>query len=270
MLDNTPLIIYTLSMLYSEQLSFKIISVHSFSWGEQLKYAYPRPYDALSFRVKGLADFSHENQTFSVKENDIIFVPKNYDYTIYSKAYEQVIVVHFLLPETLSSIQTFTPSDPEIFKSLFKQLEKVYSEHPVGYKQKLYSLFYEILEQVQIQIKSKALKMDVSKHFEKSLNYLRSNFSDPDLSVELLAQISNVSTTYYRKLFNKTFSVSPAKYINDYRLTRAKTLLKTGYYTVEQVAIDCGFNDPKYFATCYKKKFCHSPGKDVPKLFKSI
>ena len=258
-------------MFNLNEFNFEILSVHALSWDKQFNYAYPRPYHAISLRIKGDADFLHDDKRYSVKENELIFVPKNYGYTLHSKTSEKVIVIHFDSPSEYGEIQTFSPTDPEIFTSLFQQAVKVYSSRAVGYKHKLYALFYEILQNVELQQdKSYALKYDVSEQFQKSVDYIRSNFSDSSLTIEELAKNCNVSATYFRKIFKKLMHVSPLKFLNDIRLSRARTLLKTGYYTVEQVAYDCGFNDSKYFSTCYKHKYGNSPGKDVEKLFKKI
>ena len=258
-------------MLNDLDFKLKILSVHSFSWGKQQKYAYPRPFHALSLRIDGEADFIHDKETYTVKRNDIIFVPKNYDYIIDSKAAEKLIVIHFDTDVNFSKIETFSPTFPEIFISLFEQIERVFASLAIGYEQKVYSLFYEILEHIQIQSKHSSLvDSSINKNFENSIDYLYKNFSSPELTVATLAKITAVSEVYYRKIFKNAFGISPCKRLNDLRLEKAKNLLKTGYYTVEQVAYDCGFNDPKYFATCYKKKFNHSPGKDIEKLFKNI
>ena len=258
-------------MLNDLDFKLKILSVHSLSWSKQIKYAYPRPFHALSLRIEGHADFTHDDKTYTVKTNDVIFVPKNYDYTIDSKVAEKLLVIHFDTDKIFSEIETFSPTSPEIFISLFEQIYRVYSSKTTGYEQKMYSLFYEILEQIQIQGKRSLLtNTSVNENFENSIDYLYKNFSSPELTVSTLAKIAAVSEVYYRKIFKNTFNISPCKRLGDLRLEKAKNLLKTGYYTVEQVAYDCGYNDPKYFATCYKKKFNHSPGKDIEKLFKNI
>ena len=38
-------------------------------------------------------------------------------------------------------------------------------------------------------------------------------------------------------------------------------LLKTGYYSIEEIADLSGFNDPKYFSSLYKKKIGYLPSE---------
>jgi AraC-like DNA-binding protein len=256
-------------MFNLSEINIKILSVHKLSWSVQNKYAFPRPHHALSLRIKGEAEFIHNKTSYKVKEKDIIFVPKNYDYTLISKREERVIVIHFDCDREFEQMQVFSSTDNEVFHSLFSLLIETFDSNHAGCKHKAYSLFYQILEQIQMQSSLRSSSR-VSDSFENANSYLKSNFSDGSLTVEKLAKIASVSPTYYRKMFAKIYNTSPNKYLNDLRLTQANTLLKTGYYTVEETAFQCGYNDSKYFATCYKKKYGHPPGKDIPRLFKNI
>lgn len=258
-------------MFNAIHFSVKIISAHHLEWGKQHAYVKPRPYDAISFRVKGKSEFTHGENTYKVKSGDIIYVPKNYYYVLNSFEDEEVLVIHFETDVEFKNMLTFTATDDKIISSLFLQAVKAFNERPVGYMQKMYSLFYQILEQIELQ-KSQAatFNSDTIKQIENSVNYIKSNFYDNSLTIEKLAIKSAVSTTYYRKIFNKLYGVSPIKYLTDVRLSHANALLKSGYHTVEETATKCGFSDSKYFATCYKKKYGMSPGKDIPKLFKKI
>lgn len=258
-------------MLNVRNLTIKNLSAHKMSWGKQKKYAYPRPFNALSLRVKGQANFTHAGKTYFVKENDLVFVPKNYDYTLHSLKDESVIVIHFDSDVVFNDIITFSPKESEIILQLFSEIEKTYREEKIGFNYKMCSLFYQILEQIELQQKAEInSKNTVIEHFYKSINYLKTSFSNPEITISTLAKISGVSETYYRKLFARIFGVSPLKYINNLRLSQASSMLKTGYYSIEQVANQCGYTDSKYFTTSYKKLYGHPPGKDVPKIFKKI
>lgn len=60
--------------------NLKIESAFSISWQKNVAYARPRKYDALSFRLKGNATYSHGENIYHVETNDILFVPANYEY----------------------------------------------------------------------------------------------------------------------------------------------------------------------------------------------
>ena len=81
--------------------------------------------------------------------------------------------------------------------------------------------------------------------------YIREHLSE-DLSLETLADICNLSPTYFHSVFTEFFGQTPARFILDCRITAAKTGLLTGDYSLAELAADCGFSSQSYF--CYKFK----------------
>ncbi|TKG90761.1 hybrid sensor histidine kinase/response regulator [Puteibacter caeruleilacunae] len=87
--------------------------------------------------------------------------------------------------------------------------------------------------------------------------------SDPELSVETLASMVNITTvSLYRKIKALT-GMSPNEFIRSYRLERASKLLVQKKFKVSEIAYEVGFNDPKYFGKCFKKTYGVSPSEYV-------
>ena len=70
-----------------------------------------------------------------------------------------------------------------------------------------------------------------------------------------------MSDTYFRRLFFREFGTTPLRYLTDLRISYAKELLSSGYYTVRQVAANVGFEDAKYFCTVFRKKCGCTPSE---------
>ena len=65
-------------MLFLESdFSVKLISVFSPSWQAVNTAVAPRTYNALSFRLKGDAEFTGQGSRVRVADNDILFMPEN-------------------------------------------------------------------------------------------------------------------------------------------------------------------------------------------------
>ena len=77
-------------------LKIEILSVLHLNWEQSHAYAAPREFNALSFRVRGGAIFSHGGVERHVNAGEIAFVPKGFDYRIDAEN-EEVYVVHFTL-----------------------------------------------------------------------------------------------------------------------------------------------------------------------------
>lgn len=58
------------------------------------------------------------------------------------------------------------------------------------------------------------------------------------------------------KLYTKT---TPAKYIQNLRMTTARVLLKTTDYNISQIANHVGYDNPLYFSRLFRKQCGMSP-----------
>lgn len=82
-------------------------------------------------------------------------------------------------------------------------------------------------------------------------HHIREHLAE-ELSLTVLAQLSNLSPTYFHNIFTEYFHKTPAQYILDCRIAAAKAGLLTGDYSLSELAADCGFSSQSYF--CYKFK----------------
>jgi len=88
---------------------------------------------------------------------------------------------------------------------------------------------------------------------------------DPQLTVELLANEMNMSTsTLYRKVKGIT-SLSPNDFIRLCRLKKAAELLGSGRFRIKEVAARTGFSSIAYFTSCFMRQFGITPGAFIKK-----
>ena len=80
-----------------------------------------------------------------------------------------------------------------------------------------------------------------------------------DFSLTEAAKKSMMSDTYFRKLFNKEFNMSPKKYVITKRMEYASSLIMSKYYGLQEIADMCGYADYKHFSVEFKKHFLISP-----------
>lgn len=93
-----------------------------------------------------------------------------------------------------------------------------------------------------------------------SIEYIHSNCNS-NIDLQTLYDISCMSRSSYIRNFKKIFNCTPIKYIQDYRLRQAKSLLKHTDYSLTAIANECGFCDAAYFCRLFKKKYQISPSK---------
>ncbi len=90
---------------------------------------------------------------------------------------------------------------------------------------------------------------------EAIFSSLEANWRQPDFDVEEYGQAMAMSKSQlYRKCIALT-GVSPNILLKDFRLEKAKELMKKQQYSISQVTFESGFSSPSYFTKCFKKKY---------------
>ena len=87
------------------------------------------------------------------------------------------------------------------------------------------------------------------------------HIDDPMLDVEKLTGYMNTSRTILYTKFKDLLDTTPAAFITEIRLKRAIQLLESRQYRVNEVAVMCGFSDPKYFTRHFKQRMGVTPVK---------
>jgi AraC-like DNA-binding protein len=79
------------------------------------------------------------------------------------------------------------------------------------------------------------------------------------LSLENLAQLSNLSLSSFKREFKRVYNDSPATFIRNKRLEKAAELLVVSDERITNIAYDSGFNDIAHFSKCFQSKYGSSP-----------
>jgi AraC-like DNA-binding protein len=86
-------------------------------------------------------------------------------------------------------------------------------------------------------------------------NKLEENFHNADFDVDDYGQAMAMSKSQlYRKTIALT-GLAPNLLLKDFRLAKAKELMKKQHYNISQITFDSGFTSPSYFTKCFKKKY---------------
>ena len=211
----------------------QILSVMEMGWQRVNARVGARPFHALAYRLAGGTTLAVEGQDqLEMAADEITFCPADF---AFSKQADRcrIIVVHFLSDSPLPrSIRRFVPQNPDHFRQAFREL-------------------YRILLEMERQWAAQA----ASDHrLAPALDYIADHLGDSSLSVDILAKLCGMSDTYFRKLFVELLGITPQRHISSLRLHKATELLRTGYYSVSEIAERCGFNNPNYFSLFIKKE----------------
>ncbi len=74
-----------------------------------------------------------------------------------------------------------------------------------------------------------------------------------NLKLEEYAALANMSLSTFKRSFKSVFNESPGRWISNKKITLATQFLKTTDKTVNEIAYDCGFEDPSHFIKVFKR-----------------
>ena len=90
------------------------------------------------------------------------------------------------------------------------------------------------------------------------MNYIDSNYTNPTLSLDDIANSLHYSVSYIYNILKKN-NISFNKYLTSIRMEKAKVLLLDPNNKIINIASQVGYSDPYYFSHCFKKAFKVSP-----------
>ena len=93
----------------------------------------------------------------------------------------------------------------------------------------------------------------------KAKDYIDSNYTDEDISLNKVAENVGLTPTYLSALFKKETKQNFTDYVTVLRITRAKELLCCTNKLISEIAYEVGFRDYRYFSQIFKKQTGMTP-----------
>lgn len=88
---------------------------------------------------------------------------------------------------------------------------------------------------------------------EEAIRYIEKNYADEELSLNLLASHVNFSPNHLSMIFSQQTGQTFIKYLTDYRMNKAKELLRCTGKRSSEISQEVGYKDPHYFSYLFKK-----------------
>lgn len=229
-----------LDLLTSDKIRFKKGTVCDYS-------TEPRPLYAFAYMLEGCADFIEDDRTSRIRPGDVIFTPQDSRYVSRWHEDSSILSIHF---SYASTVQAFAG-------------RHYFVQRLDG------SAHRETFEAVHRLIRTPDADLSVLGHFFLLTDSLLSSASYVDLppiderikkavefidgggmpeSVDELAAMCSLSTSYFYSLFKSIMGTTPIEYKNLAALRRAKQMmLSTPSLSIEEVSEQAGFASSSYF-----------------------
>ncbi len=227
----------------------------------------PRPHYCMGLILEGRGNFRFGNQTVTVEQGDIIFVPIGSTYASYwsGPAGAHYISAHFSFEnhELFSrnkkiEIQKVTLPDCSDLKNKFEAMHEACNGHKSQQLAAL-GLFFEIIGMVYPRLSyTQTGRMD--ERIEAAVLFIEKHLTE-DISIEQLAGVSNMSISHFHECFRAQVGCSAISYKHRMCVRKAQILLAESDFSIEEVSGMVGFHSSIYFREIFKKITGKSPGE---------
>lgn len=166
-----------------------------------------------------------------------------------SYIFRQYIAVdsYFAVSSFIDGLNTDNPEAiPEVTKDTVRTREEA-----LGY--------IERIIRFALTVRDNASQNRYSELVSEAVRYIEDNYADDELSLNTLARYVNVSPNHLSTIFTHETGVNFIKYLTEYRMDKAKEMLKCTNLRSSEISEKVGYKDPHYFSYMFKKNTGMTP-----------
>lgn len=147
---------------------------------------------------------------------------------------------------------TLGPGETRLVLALFQDVLHAF-EMPCSQRlQKVSQSAITLLDgTICIARKSPQMETDATGRIGRTIDYMRQHLNEP-LRAATLAGVANMSLPHYFAQFKRVIGSSPIDYLIKLRMEHARRLLEQTSWSVKEVAVSLGYDDPLYFSRVFK------------------
>lgn len=205
--------------------------------------------------------FSQMKSNELSKNNQIVFV--HFHPEILKKIYETDLPKIFQQPKLGSQDIDITPINTDFLIQKYIESLLFYFDNPVLINEDLLVIKFKEIILLLCQTKNAPVIQQILSQLFSPTSFtfkqvIENNFYQ-HITIDDLAQLTNLSLSSFKREFKKNYADSPANYIRNKKLEKAAELLLISNERITNIAFDCGFNDLANFSTLFHEKFNLTP-----------
>jgi AraC-like DNA-binding protein len=237
---------------FDPNCGYKLLGVYHVHRKLRVVATKPRNYISFSYRIRGSSIFTWEDQQLQADSGSVVFLPEEVSFRNQNQGDEEILVVHMQsLGQRPTELQVY-PNN-QALEPLFRQLLTYWE---AGNYARCMSLLYQIFEGLR---QAEPSYCDIPAVIAPGVRLMRERFRDPTMSIAQAADLCFISQVYFRRIYRQHFGTSPMQDVLQWRFDHALGLLRSGYYSTEEISRLSGFSDAKYFRTAFTKRYGCTP-----------
>lgn len=115
--------------------------------------------------------------------------------------------------------------------------------------------------EITVQPKDITVTSIDEKFLQQALDIVEENMSDDDFQIDQFCRAIGMSRSTLNRKLRALTGLSTNVFIRTLRLKRAAQLLEKKSATIVEIAYEVGFNNPSYFAECFRQQFGKPPSE---------
>ena len=143
--------------------------------------------------------------------------------------------------------------------NLYEKALEIAKKEKASYQQYLAGIANLILGIMMYSDRNREFSVnELETRINKAKLLIRENLTN-NISLESIASEINMSYSWFRKIFKEYTGFSPANYIQEMKLQRAKNLLISSDLSIKEIAYSLNFDSISYFSSTFRKKTGYTP-----------
>ncbi|HOO27249.1 MAG TPA: AraC family transcriptional regulator [Lachnospiraceae bacterium] len=222
----------------------------------------------LHYIIAGCGTLYLSEKAFPVSAGEAFITPPNV-LTYYQADAEHpwnYMWLHFNGKKVIEFIRMLGITDTSpIFRSKYssQKIEACITEILRNHEKELFCIgsMYCLFQQMQEQTELAAEKKDYDSqllYIRKAIEFIQRKYFEP-IRITNIANYCGLNRSYLTKIFKEATGYSPQEYLINYRIIKAKNLLRKHDIPVSYVAHSVGYTDPLAFSKLFKHKVGIAP-----------
>ena len=220
----------------------------------------PLQHNTISFKVSGLTEYSQGSTHFVTSPGKVVYMPMGSTLRTHIIEPGEFLEINYITPvpdnKRIRIYSGFNEREMEAaFRSAIGHFAEKDDASYFNCQIDLNRIFALIAQSSEGYLSSHARDL-----LAPALVYMKENVYSPNFSIKEMQALSDISDTYFRKLFTAHFHMTPQRYVINERIAMAKALMRDSpTLSVQAIAEAVGYNDAFYFSRLFKKEVHESP-----------
>lgn len=204
--------------------------------------------DATGFTVIGGTEYK-------IKPNCLAVIPPKvlHNEEHYTDGYLSYIGLETDYP--LKTGMYYSPENTEVLKT-FRHIISELLDKPSEYELMAQSLATQLV--IALGRFANAANANNSNNIKFSIEFIKENYSGK-INFSDLARMNNYSDNYFRRVFKKTTSMSPQRFLTVTRLNNVRNFLENSKLNITEISYRCGFSNSVQLSAMFKTEYGVTP-----------